>query len=134
MRKADQEIPSKPTIPSEEIRKLRATLILEEALETIAALGFEVVSGDGTPGIGIAPYGKPNLEEIADGCADLSVVTIGTLSACGIHDEELLKEVDDSNLRKFDIGSYKREDGKWMKPPNWKTPVIKEVLENQEEI
>jgi len=42
MKLAGQDTPKKPIEPSSEIRKLRAKLILEEALETISALGFEV--------------------------------------------------------------------------------------------
>ena len=71
----------------------------------------------------------PNLVEIADGCADMSVVAMGTLLSCGIDDVELLKEVDESNLRKFGEGSYRREDGKWMKPPGWEPPNIQGVLD-----
>lgn len=90
MRKAEQEIPDAPCIPSEEVRLLRAKLILEEAVETVEALGFFVTMTDD----GVKPAGRceSNLEQIADGCAGLSVVTIGTLSACGIHDEALLKK------------------------------------------
>lgn len=140
MQKAQQDVPLKPVIPNEEVRLLRARLILEEALETIAALGFGVYvdevketsplvcsenvifDGEGC---------EPDLIEIADGCADLSVVTIGTLSACGIADKPLLFAIDDSNLRKFDPGSYCRDDGKWMKPPTWKKPPLDKVLRKQ---
>jgi predicted HAD superfamily Cof-like phosphohydrolase len=72
--------------------------------------------------------------EVADGCADVSVVTIGTLSACGIADKPLLKEVDESNLRKFGPGYSKREDGKWIKPPDWKVPDIAKVLNEQMQV
>ena len=42
-----QETPDKPGIPSLEVRKLRAKLILEEALETIVnGLGVEALSGN----------------------------------------------------------------------------------------
>ncbi|RME85522.1 MAG: hypothetical protein D6785_04320, partial [Planctomycetota bacterium] len=42
MRLAGQEIPEVPTLPDEKTRLLRSKLILEEALETIHALGFAV--------------------------------------------------------------------------------------------
>lgn len=144
MRLAGQEIPDKPTIPSEEVRLLRARLILEEALETITlGLGFRVrakgdpdclldlirrdlMAFDSRPEI--AP---PDLEQIADGCADLSVVSIGTLSACGIADDPILLEVDESNLRKFGPGGRLREDGKWIKPDDWEPPKIAERLREQ---
>lgn len=89
----DQETPEKPTIPSIEIRKLRAKLILEEALETVWALGFEVFPGLGRRDVNLtkthldfveSPLGPMTLADIADGCSDLSVVNYGTLVACGL--------------------------------------------------
>ncbi len=106
MAKAGQELPSAPCMPSAEVRLLRAKLILEEALETIFALGCGVSYGGMVRHLPdfqavLLPH-APDMEEIADGCADLSVVTIGTLSACGIADDPLLAEVDAANLRKFE--------------------------------
>lgn len=137
MVKAGQEIPHKPTIPSKEIRLLRAKLILEEATETIMALGCTI--GSDEYGMGMEHVLNVNinegydlsLEEIADGCWDTIVVTTGTLSACGIHDTEGQREVDENNLAKFGPGGYRRDDGKWVKPPNHPKPRIKEVLEAQ---
>ena len=143
MRKAGQEVPSEPTMPSAEIRLLRAKLIFEEALETITALGVDVMVPqmyaqhgpvaihDKLCTLRVNPRRAPNMIEIADGCADISVVTIGTLSACGIADKMLLLEVDESNMRKFGPGCSKREDGKHVKPPDWKKPDILGVLQNQ---
>ena len=71
----------------------------------------------------------PCLEGIADGCADIKVVTTGTLSAFGIPDMMIQEEVDAANLRKFSEGGYRREDGKWMKPPDWTPPDIDGILE-----
>lgn len=94
-----QECPEKPTIPSLEVRKLRAKLILEEALETIEALGVRIYGKDGCSGkefevsseyfhcITIEDWKPANLSEIADGCEDLKVVTEGTLVACGLVDK-----------------------------------------------
>lgn len=112
MEKADQEIHGTPVLPSEETLVLRAQLILEEALETIHALGACVqvkVERQGwvdvderLRGVRVEPsLFAPDLEAIADGCADLSVVNIGTLISCGIEDEELLRAVDQNNIRKF---------------------------------
>jgi predicted HAD superfamily Cof-like phosphohydrolase len=138
MFKAGQEVPNKPTVPNAQTRILRAKLILEEALETIRDLGVNVVLPATNNGflnysdLQFGDNGVPNLEGIADGCADISVVTMGTLSACGIHDNELLEEVDNNNLAKFGPGGYRRDDGKWVKPPNHKPPRIKEILESQQ--
>ena len=121
---AKQDLPRGPTMPSKEVRLLRARLIMEEALETIAALGF-------TPSLNLKGFTasilmdsvefwgdkEPDFEGIVDGCADLSVVTIGTLSACGVEDGPVLVEVDRSNLTKFRDGYRIREDGKLIKSP-----------------
>ena len=130
MQKVGQDTPSRLTTPEEKTRILRAKLILEEALETVSAMGVEVRTG-GEDGVVIeeetlyytAP-GDVDLVEVVDGCADISVVTTGTLIAFGVDDEPVLEEVDESNLRKFEPGSYRREDGKWMKPPGWTPPDI----------
>jgi predicted HAD superfamily Cof-like phosphohydrolase len=177
MNLAGQKLPDKSRMPPEEVRELRARLILEEALETIDALGFctEITIRETnqkmTRPMLVAHDRGPNLREIADGCADISVVTIGTLLACGIADKSLLEEVDRSNLAKFELpkcpthpnagmqhladnlgtrnlgnyrcnfsslvggqcsyharGPYRREDGKWIKPPYWKEPDIEGAI------
>lgn len=139
MRLAGQELPGSPVVPSEEVRWLRARLILEEAFETVEALGFKASAKDWSyqPSLRSASFGGhqlsfedaiPDLEEIIDGCCDIKVVTTGTLSACGVPDEAVQAEVDSANLRKFAPGSYKREDGKWIKPPDFKHPDIAGVL------
>ncbi|MGB1048433.1 MAG: hypothetical protein ACPG3U_01970 [Rhodothermales bacterium] len=127
MQKVGQDTPEGATIPDAKIRILRAKLILEEALETVSALGVSVHSHGHEVTEGGLEYAAPNevdLKEVVDGCADISVVTIGTLIAFGVDDEPVLEEVDASNLRKFGEGSYRREDGKWMKPPGWTPPDI----------
>ncbi len=162
MKEAGQEVPSKPTVPELRVRKLRAKLILEEAFETVKALGFEIVDSssydqyandphvlesgndnhtvhiilmegkNGSDRIHLIPdTDRLDMEQVADGCADLSVVTIGTLSAFGIADEGLLQMVDATNLAKFGPGGHKRDDGKWIKPPDWKPPEITKLLADQ---
>ena len=138
MKLAGQEIPSSPIVPSEETRRLRCKLILEECIETINDLGFDVkidddftlISSDFDTGFIDFTINKdgPDLIEIADGCADIKVVTTGTLTACGIDDEELQIAVDENNLAKFGPGSYRRDDGKWMKPPDHVPPNIESII------
>lgn len=122
MSKCGQDVPEHPILPAQHIRKLRAALVLEEALELVAALGFTVripVSEpspkDGMPitprnlDIQPLPYYplKPDLPledilaPIADGCADLSVVVTGALTACGLPDSPFLDAVDENNLAKL---------------------------------
>lgn len=135
MDKAGQDLPVYPTVPNEHIRRLRAKLIMEECLETVRALGFEPYM----PSFGEVTIDRlqfsdvlvPSIEEIADGCADISVVTYGTLLACGIADKPIIEAVDASNLAKFAEGGYRRDDGKWMKSPNWEKPDIFGLLLSQ---
>jgi predicted HAD superfamily Cof-like phosphohydrolase len=109
MELAGQTVRQSPSMPTEDERRLRAKLILEEAMETVTALGFIIepyMYHDRTrnlqrDGYDLHPNGGPDLVEIADGCADISVVTMGTLSACGIPDKHLLDLIDNSNLSKF---------------------------------
>ena len=139
MQRAGQETPDQPTIPDAATRVLRAKLIVEEALETVAALGVELsvhassaVADQVTIGrdadLNFQATGDVDLEGVVDGCADISVVTMGTLIAFGVDDDAVLQEVDQANLRKFAPGSYRREDGKWMKPPDWRPPNILGVV------
>lgn len=109
MIKFRQEAPDKPTIPSIEIRKLRAKLILEEALETIRALGCNVGVDDGK-GIQtkeiqvVAEFHSDfiDLVKIADGLADLHYVGYcGTAVACGIDMEPIFAEIHRSNMSKL---------------------------------
>lgn len=132
----EQRVHAKPTIPDEATRILRARLILEECLETVEALGVRVTETKRGSivefeNLIFEPYGEPDLVEIADGCADISVVTIGTLSACGISDLPLLEEVDRNNLLKIEYGRVNRETGKFEKPKNHPAPAIGLVLEAQ---
>ena len=119
MLRAQQQVPLEPTIPSLKIRELRARLILEEAIETINALGFRLNIYPDL--IDDARY--INLTEIADGCCDLMVVTTGTLSACGLADEILQEIVDTDNLKKFKSGYTISEHGKLIKPPDHVGPA-----------
>jgi predicted HAD superfamily Cof-like phosphohydrolase len=136
MELAGQSIPSSPVSPNLETRELRARLILEESLETIKALGFQVMAKEEIVDDNLVKFVdcfEPDLIEIADGCADIKVVTTGTLSACGIDDEELQRDVDQNNLDKFGPGGHRRDDGKWVKPPNHQPPNISKILKDQED-
>lgn len=134
MEKAGQIVRSVPTIPEPHERVLRAKLILEEAIETCEALGLRVYAGPEPLEMENLRFDDvviPNLVEIVDGCADIIVVTTGTLVSCGVADSELLRLVDTNNLAKFGPGGYRREDGKWVKPPGHQPPDIQGLLEKQ---
>jgi hypothetical protein len=117
------------TIPSYQVRYLRAKLILEETLETILALGFDA---QGT--ISPEEVHAPNLEDIIDGCCDLNYVLTGTLVSCGVPDMPHIAEVCRANEDKFPGGqAIFREDGKFQKPEGWQPPdharVQREVID-----
>lgn len=130
---AGQEVPKAPVIPDEDTRLLRANLIFEEMLELFTGMGIRLKArfegGRLTAEPEIDPGGLPDLVEVLDGCADLSVVTTGTLSAFGVPDGELLRMVDKNNLAKFGPGGHRNKDGKWVKPPGHQPPDIRGLLQ-----
>lgn len=128
MLKAGQEVPQLPTEPLDKDKILRAKLILEEALETAEALGVSIYTSimDGDEltmdGLSWSVTKDFNITKVIDGCADIAVVTTGTLSACGIEDIPVQNAVNEANLRKFGPGGHRRDDGKWIKPPDFVGP------------
>jgi predicted HAD superfamily Cof-like phosphohydrolase len=141
MRSDAQRIPTFPTMPDLATRKLRARLMLEEVLETIEeGLGLSVVLQVEKMSLSV-PYkvenivfedaGPGDLVQVADGCCDVEVVTLGTASACGIALEPCYEIVAANNLRKFAPGHYFREDGKLVKPPdhpNCREDLLRELM------
>lgn len=110
-RKFGCAINATPTIPQKPTQKLRKKLIKEEYKELMRALR------------------KKDIIEIADGGADLIVVVLGTLISYGIDAEAVWKEVQRTNMEK--VGGKQRADGKILKPPGWKSPRIKYILDHQ---
>jgi predicted HAD superfamily Cof-like phosphohydrolase len=136
MRDAGQTVRLQPIEPTPEERILRAKLILEEALETCAALGVHVVRDldDGTvdvveEGLRFIPTDGFNMAEAVDGCCDVIVVTLGTLSSLGVGDNHVLNAVLDANDAKL-TGPI-RDDGKRLKPEGWQPPDIAGELRRQ---
>lgn len=135
-----QELPTSVGLCGREGLALRARLILEECLETISALGMfvsqkERPNGDpiwddnGDPVLEIEDRGADaSLVDAVDGCADIMVVTTGTLSALGVADLALLEMVDQNNLDKFAPGFSVRADGKLVKPSGHVPPDIAGLL------
>lgn len=97
-------------------RKMRLSLIMEEALEYA-----EAERGN-------------NLPEMADALADLVYVAYGAAIEHGIDLDEVLQEVQRSNMSKLHhetgLPIY-REDGKVMKGDNFTPPNIVSVLTRQ---
>lgn len=131
-----QRVPADPwTMPDEETRRLRAMVILEEALETIRGLGMDILIGCGTAvptvvlermeQVKIISSGRaPDMEQIVDGCCDVIYVATGTLASCGVPDLPHLMEVCDANFRKMPPSTPIRfnDSGKFLKPEGWVGP------------
>lgn len=134
-----------PQRPPRKTAELRASLVFEETRELLQALGVDATVGffdDAGHYVTRSlfhvdldvetteQYFEQNFDliDVADGCADVSVVVTGTLVACGIPDVHLLEVVDKNNLDKFGPGHSLREDGKLIKPPGHQPPDIGSVL------
>jgi predicted HAD superfamily Cof-like phosphohydrolase len=70
-----------------------------------------------------------DLPAIAKELADLLYVVYGTAVSYGIDMGPVFQEVHRSNMSK--IGGYKREDGKWVKPPSYSPAAIAPILAEQ---
>lgn len=135
------------SIPSSDVLKLCATLILEEALETIAKMGFAINvkvtehEGNSNKVIGTKDHcvdpdvqhfsiahqcETPNLEGMIDDALDLKYVASGLLVSCGVPDLLHMMKVCRANDAKFPNGEATLDPGnhnKYLKPPGWKHPV-----------
>ena len=98
-----------PTMPPLEKQVLRANLIAEEARETVEAIA------------------EGNIVKIADGCADLIYVVLGTVLTFGIPLEAVFDEVHRSNMTKVG-GPRDPKTGKVLKPEGYTPPAIGQVL------
>jgi predicted HAD superfamily Cof-like phosphohydrolase len=143
MQASGQTVEDRPKTPGRDDRHLRAELILEEALETITALGCRVydftgtlidsnATSEGDLRIEALPEGAFDLLEAIDGCIDLIVVATGTLSTIGVPDVPHQIEVDNANLRKIgpDGNCEIRDGGKLLKPEGWTGPDHGRVLDD----
>lgn len=128
--------------PSLRDRELRAKLIMEEAVETVAALGYDVhatIDEVGVPGIRphkeVSTFHKKYtggmFEDFIDGLCDLVYVALGSAVAAGIDLDPHFSEVHRANMTKLD--GPKRQDGKQLKPEGWKAPDHETIIIRQRE-
>ena len=101
-----------PGVPDPKTMVLRERLIQEEFDELKEAMKAE------------------NLPAIAKELADLLYVVYGTAVSYGIDMAPVFREVQRSNMSK--AGGYKRDDGKWVKPPTYSPARIEPILESQQ--
>ena len=108
----DIVVQERPGLVDERTRLLRERLIQEEFDELKEAME------------------KADLPAIAKELADLLYVAYGTAVSYGIDMETVFREVHRSNMSK--IGGYKREDGKWVKPPSYSPAKIAPIVAEQQ--
>ena len=107
----DIHVSPTPLIPDEPTQILRKRLIQEEFEELQEALQ------------------EKDLPSIAKELADLLYVVYGTAVSLGIDMEPVFREVHRSNMSK--VGGYKREDGKWVKPPTYSPASLDAIIHAQ---
>jgi NTP pyrophosphatase (non-canonical NTP hydrolase) len=90
-------LPAMLTDPKE--RLLTANLVIEEALEFVNALGFDLTLGD--HGFKLVDFcRRSDLIETADAIGDVLVVILGAANRLGINAEDVFNEVNRSNMSK----------------------------------
>lgn len=118
---------------------LRASLIVEEAVETAFAMLVHEFGADANTHLHAmlhqalasalrneAEVARNPLPAAVDGMCDLSYVTFGAAIEMGIDLEPFFDEVHRSNMAK--VGGATREDGKTLKPEGWEPPAIERLL------
>lgn len=138
-----QDCPEIPTVADVKTRSLRFRLLLEEVLEFGEAAGIAVFLKDDfvhclqelkepvpirMDKLVFSSFSEPNLVEMADAIADISVVNEGAAIAFGLPMEKLQETVDENNLLKIATGSKCPETGKFLKSPNHPKPDFAGVL------
>lgn len=131
------DMPAAPADPGPALRLLRARLLQEEVMETLDGLGVQLRIDPTNIGavlhfddLRFVDLGTFDPVAVADGCADVSVVAVGTLVECGIKDAPVLRLVDDNNAAKNGPGSRFVAD-KLQKPPGHRPPDIAAEIARQ---
>lgn len=133
--KAKQPILISPMVPPDERVRLRAKLIMEEAFEMVGAMygddGALLVHKQAVQELLAKLPVDVDMPKVVDGGAELDYVVEGTRIEFGVNGLPVAKTVHTANMAKFGPGSWVREDGKQMKPPNWQAPDIEGELRKQ---
>jgi predicted HAD superfamily Cof-like phosphohydrolase len=124
-------IAERPTEGSEALRRLRATLVLEEALEFAEACGYEVtLSLSGKPVLSTSPTTRHDLVAMADALGDLEYVVQGANLAFGLPSRTIFEEIHRSNMSKLghDGKPIYRDDGKVLKSTRYTPPALEPII------
>src|SRR6516164_3087734 len=106
---AGNVVPTAPELPDPATALLCARLIMEEAMETVAALGVSLRLKPEFARSELLNFtdlcfevtAQPNLVGVIDGACDTRVVSTFTMVMCGVHDGVPQELVDNNNLGKF---------------------------------
>lgn len=128
----DHAINTAPTL-YEPKRKLRADLIAEECVETVAALTGHRVrliieAGEQSKEF-VKEEPSPDIVAAIDGFCDIMYVVLGAAITMGVDLEPVFDIVHAANMAK--AGGPIRPDGKRLKPEGWKPPAVAEELKRQ---
>lgn len=140
-----QEVRDVPSVPDEKVVRLRARLVIEEAVSEFLEALFDIndeqdkleggysflmtrIQAELQVLIDNAPV-RVNLVKVADALADADYVVAGSRLAFGINGPPIAALVHASNMAK--ANGPVREDGKRGKPPGWQPPDIEGELRRQ---
>lgn len=114
--------PPVPTQPDEAVLSLRRALIEEESREVLEAFArFQAAPLEA----GRAAEFHALVHELTD----MLYVTYGALVAFGVEPDDVFAEVHRANMQK--VAGPKREDGKQLKPKDWRPADVSGVLTAQ---
>lgn len=123
----------RPGIPPYDRIRLRAKLVIEEALEVVGALlgipeeQTKVFVAKNCQAIDMELEPKPDLKKVAKELADLEYVTAGTNLEFGLPADDIFQAVHLNNMTKA-TGPV-REDGKRLKPPGYVPVDLGSILD-----
>ena len=134
-------VPNTPQVADREVLGTWGRLLLEEVFEWLRAAGLTVQLEDALdddPPLEFAELKVcvdntviPDLVGMADASADISVVNTGAMSLNGIHDINILEEVDANNMLKIERGHRDPVTGKFIKPVGHPKPDFNRCLRTQ---
>jgi predicted HAD superfamily Cof-like phosphohydrolase len=113
----------RPGIPPYDRIRLRAKLVIEEALEVVGALlGHDesqtrALVALNCQAIDMELDPRPDLKKVAKELADLEYVTLGTALEMGLPSQEIFDATHENNLT--EVSGPRRADGKIGKPDGY---------------
>ena len=128
-----RDVPASGLFEIPESERVRAaSIVFEEAMELIRALGCNTFDGDGFSvfaQIEIDPANGPDMIQAVDGVFDVQYAASCVLAMMGVSDVRLRRLIDENNLSKFDGSESVSKLGKLVKPSGFKPVDIPGELE-----